>query len=82
MQDLITADVVETIADDAIDSSQYLPGSFGCHAAMDRTSLLADMVGNLAEHPAIKLNPEWSDMADKACELLCELYQKIGAAHL
>lgn len=61
---------------------QYGPGSFGCHEALDRASLLTEMVHELAEHGAVKLNPKWEKMALKAGDQLYALYQAIGAAHL
>lgn len=59
------------------------PGSFGCHEALDRTFLAADMLGNwLLEHPSIVLNAEWFRLADEAHTKLMDLYQAIGAKHL
>ena len=63
-------------------ATPFSPGTLGCHEALDRTSILADQVENLSEHPAIMLNPEWRRIACAAAELLADLYQKIGAVHL
>lgn len=61
---------------------RYGPGTFGCHEALDRTSLLSELVYELSEHDAIKLNPKWEAMATKAGGILFDLYQAIGAVHL
>lgn len=59
------------------------PGGFGCHEALHMTSVIIDMLEkHLIDHPAIELNPEWSAKADAAMDILCDLYQDIGAAHI
>lgn len=58
------------------------PGTFGCHEALHEASILADMLDSFSDHQAIVQNEEWKAMADKAAELIADLYQKIGAAHL
>ena len=61
----------------------FVPGSFGCHEALHMASFLAGAVSEeLIEHPTVKANPEWSKLANDACDALMELYHKIGAAHL
>lgn len=63
--------------------SQYGPGSFGCHELLDRVHLLGDMVeGQVLNHPACALHPEWYQLACKATETLRELYQVVGERHL
>ena len=63
--------------------ARYEPGSFGCHELLDRVMLLGDLVeGQVLEHPACALQPEWSHLAAQAVEALRELYQQIGAQHL
>ncbi len=64
------------------DAKRFGPGTFGCHEAMDRTSVLMGLVGELAEHDAIRLNPQWERLATKAHDALFDLYQKIGMVHL
>lgn len=45
-------------------------------------SVLAEMVDErLAEHPAVRLNPEWKALADRAADALADFYQAIGARH-
>jgi hypothetical protein len=62
---------------------KFKPGSFGCHEALHVARLMAGMVEReLCEHPAIIANDEWRAKADKACDLLGELYQDIGRKHL
>lgn len=60
----------------------FAPGTFGCHEALDRTSLLAVQADELSEHPAIMINPRWRMLAAEAAEGLAQLYQEIGAVHL
>lgn len=67
---------------DDIDETQFRPGSFGCHEALDRCSLLAELVDDLAEHPAIMLNSEWRAQADQAARILADLYSAIGRVHI
>jgi len=65
-----------------ITPERYGPGTFGCHEALDRTSLLMQQVYDLAGHGAILLNAEWTVKALEAADTLYELYQAIGAVHL
>jgi len=61
----------------------FAPGSFGCHEAMHMASVLMETVDErLCEHPAIKANPEWLELAQKARAYLFTLYQSIGDKHL
>ena len=60
----------------------YAPGTFGCHEALDRCSLFAEVIAEFAEHPAIVQNAEWHKKASQAADILMGLYQEIGAAHL
>ena len=53
------------------------------HEALDRSSMLAQMVGIwLLEHPAIQAAPKVRRKVEKAVRLLSDAYQEIGAAHL
>lgn len=61
--------------------ADFAPGTFGCHEAFDRASMLRDMVFLLAEHKAVKQNKKWSKIALDAHKALSELYQEIGQAH-
>lgn len=70
------------IVDRDVTPERYGPGTFGCHEALDRTSILMHQAYELAEHGAILLNDEWKAMALKAAESLFDLYQSIGAVHL
>lgn len=59
------------------------PGSYGCHEALDRSSIITNLVGDwLLEHPSIVANAEWFRLADEAHTKLMDLYQAIGAKHL
>lgn len=60
---------------------EILASPFYVHEALDRTSIFQHMVEmELAEHPAIRANPEeWGLLADVASWCLAELYQRIGA---
>lgn len=61
--------------------SDFLPGTFGCHEALDRAEILHGLVEDiLVSHPAIYQNPEWFSLAKSASRSLFELYQKIGEA--
>ena len=61
----------------------FSPGSMGCHEALHMASFLCSAVDEeLTQHAAIKANPEWLALAQKAVDTLMELYQKIGAKHL
>lgn len=60
----------------------FAPGTLGCHEALDRACLLAELVDNLCEHPAILMNPGWKLMAREAALHLANLYQAIGSVHL
>jgi hypothetical protein len=68
---------------DGMPTANFAPGSFGCHEALQMASVFAELVEHrLCGHQAIKLNPEWAALADKAAQSLADLYQSIGAAHL
>lgn len=70
-------------ATDNCTKPDYSPGSWGCHEALHMASFLTSAVSDeLCEHPAVKANPEWAKLANKACDSLMTLYQKIGAKHL
>lgn len=65
------------------DPSLFKPGSFGCHEAMHMALFLADAVDDqLVDHPSIKMNHRWLSMAERAREVLLDLYQAVGGAHL
>ena len=62
---------------------QFVPGAYGCHELLDRTSMLMSNVDEfILGHPACVHNKEWFALAYQAVDLLNELYQKIGAEHL
>jgi hypothetical protein len=49
--------MAETISPE--EAARFAPGTLGCHEALHMASVLADMVDvQLAEHPAVRLNPE------------------------
>ena len=64
-------------------NERFQPGSFGCHELLDRTALVSDLLQRyVLAHPACALNPDWYALANQAAAVLCELYQRIGAAHM
>ena len=64
-------------------AEEHLPGTFGCHELLDRTSLVSDLLErHILEHPACVANPTWYRLAEQAADALCELYQQVGAEHL
>ena len=65
------------------DLDGFKPGGFGCHEALHMAAYFAGAVEEqLAEHPAIKRDKEWSKLAHSAVSALADLYQAIGAKHL
>ena len=63
--------------------AEFAPGSFGCHEALQMTSVFMDSVDrHLAEHPSILAVPEWYQLAEDAHTALFNLYQAIGTSHL
>ena len=61
----------------------FSPGSLGCHEALHMASFLCHSVDSeLCEHEAIKADPKWLALAQKAAGALMDLYQSIGAKHL
>ena len=65
------------------DPEGFKPGGLGCHEALHMAAFLAGAVEDeLAEHPAVKQNAEWSALAHRAVTALVDLYQAIGAKHL
>jgi hypothetical protein len=67
---------------DAGEAARFAPGTQGCHEALHMAHVLAEMVDErLCEHPAVRMDPEWKALADRAAEALHDLYQAIGARH-
>jgi len=61
----------------------FEPGTFGCHEALHLASTFMSMVErHLADHPAIRANPEWEALATSAATALADLYHAIHKAHL
>jgi hypothetical protein len=61
----------------------FEPGTFGCHEALRLASTFMIVVEqHLAEHPAIRSNPEWEALATTAVTALADLYHAIHKAHL
>lgn len=51
------------------------------HEALHMCHFFAKCVEDeLVDHPEVKNNPEWAELAEKACSALNELYQKIGGS--
>ena len=54
------------------------PGTFGCHEALHLASTFRIMVEqHLAEHPAVRSNPEWETLATTAVTALADLHHAI-----
>jgi hypothetical protein len=61
----------------------FEPGTFSCHKALHLASVFMIMVEqHLAEHPAVRANPEWDALATTAVTALTDLYHAIRKAHL
>ncbi|MGH1351591.1 MAG: hypothetical protein ACRBBN_12420 [Methyloligellaceae bacterium] len=68
---------------EAIDSSDWEPGTLGCHEALHTAAMLLDNIdGFLMHHPSVVNNEEFFREAYKAHESLANLYYKIAEAHL
>jgi len=52
---------------------------FGTHECLDRTYLVMELLSYVSEHPQVKANEEWRELADTAHGALWKLYQSIGA---
>ena len=52
---------------------------YGTHECVDRTYLVMELLSYVSEHPQVKNDLVWSDMAEKAHNALWVLYQSIGA---
>ena len=64
-------------------ATEFLPGTFGCHEFLDRTSLILNILeSNVLEHPACVANADWYVLAEQAATALRELYQQAGRDHL
>jgi hypothetical protein len=76
--------IEEFVADHGADwAAKYEPGTFGCHELLDRAGLLAELLERqILTHPACVQNEEWFKLAERAVDLINELYQRVGAAHL
>ena len=60
----------------------FEPGTFGCHEALYLASTFRTMFEeHLAEHPAIRANPEWDALAVTAALALSDLCHSIRDAH-
>ncbi|MDE5461537.1 MULTISPECIES: hypothetical protein [unclassified Bradyrhizobium] len=59
--------------------SRFGPNSFGCHEALHVTNLVLGLIEcELAEHPAILLQPEWYAHVRKVQDELYVLYPEIA----
>ena len=60
----------------------FEPGTFGCHEALYLASTFRTMFEeHLAEHPAIRANPEWGALAVTAALALSDLCHSVRDAH-
>lgn len=58
-------------------------GDFSMHEALDRTSVVMDILDRtLLDHHSIVNNPKFYKMAHEAHTMLFNLYQEIGNVHL
>jgi hypothetical protein len=59
------------------------PGSYGCHEAFSITYLLRELLDeHLSNHPAIRQNPQWTELIETAGDALNRLYHRLGSEHL
>jgi hypothetical protein len=57
-------------------------GTLGCHEALHLARTFMIIVEeHLAEHPAVRANPEWDALATTAVSALADLYHAIHKAH-
>lgn len=71
------------LEDSELVPSDHLPKSFSYHEALDRTSMVLNILdNNVLSHPAILLDPEAYRLAYEAQSKLYNLYQYLGAKHL
>ena len=71
------------LEDCALVPSEHLPKSFSYHEALDRTSMVLNILdNNVLSHPAILLDPEAHRLAYEAHSKLFNLYQYLGDKHL
>jgi hypothetical protein len=64
-------------------AEHYKSGSFGCHELLDRTSLVADIVGrHVLSRPACVQDRDWFALAEQAVTALREMYERMGETHL
>lgn len=55
------------------------PGyDYGTHECLDRTYIVMELFSYVSEHPQIKENAQWVELADKAHTALWNLYQSVG----
>ena len=63
--------------------SEHLPKSLSYHEALDRTSMVLNIIdNNILSHPVILLDPEAYRIAYEAHSKLFNLYQYLGDKHL
>ena len=63
-------------------SEGFEPGTFGCHEALHLASTFRTMFEeHLAEHPAIRANPERDALATTAASAMSDLCDGIRDAH-
>jgi hypothetical protein len=59
------------------------PSDYHRHEALDRASLLCDMIGNyLLDHQFIQADEGLRADVERALGILADVYQRIGAQHL
>jgi hypothetical protein len=64
-------------------STGFEPGTFGCHEAFTLVLFFAEAIEQqLLDHPSIAHTKQWRVQTSHICDLLHELYQSIGEAHL
>jgi hypothetical protein len=78
-----TEAVTALVAEPEHDSSDHQPGTFSYHEALDRASLVMEMLTtHVLEHPAVILDQEAYTLARLVHETLFNLYQNLGGKHL
>jgi hypothetical protein len=81
--EVIRQEYIDEFKADGESCEESVPGSYGCHELLDRTSMLMNTLDHyILSHPACVNDKEWFALAYRAVDALNDLYQKVGAAHL
>lgn len=56
------------------------PYDYGTHECLDRTYLVMELLSYVSEHPQVRRDKNWTELAETAHSALWALYQAIGNA--